>query len=112
METHLTLTDSFSAAHRTHDGEPSREHGHNYRVRITTSDVRDYALGEDLDQVLVELHLRPLEEMLTGGLTTPPGIAAWICEQLLQRHPYITAVEVEESDRLSGGITREPRVLR
>lgn len=86
-------------------------HGHTFRVKAieqgTDSGVRD-DLGTDLSSIVGELDMRPLGDMLVGGSQTLEGIAAWIMERLLSRHPKLTTVEVWVGDDRVG-ILREIR---
>jgi len=106
----VTVEDTFDAAHTLPSHGPWK-HGHGYRVAVTVNDVDTFSLPEALHDIVGELHLRDLDEMLTGSkeqsnLTT---IAAWIMERLTLRFQRISRVEVWENEKTHGGVTRELR---
>lgn len=102
---------TFGSTHRD-PAEGPHLHGHTFHVSATEtgSDIGD-ELGADLRMVVAELHLRSLDDMLVGGSQTLDGIAAWLMERLLLRHPGLSIVEVWVGDRpdVRIGVRRETR---
>jgi hypothetical protein len=97
----LSVSATFASTHRD-EREGPHLHGHTYRV--TAVELANDAgvkldLVTDLDDVLAELHLHDLDEMLYGGSQTLDGIAAWVMERLLTRHPRLVRVEASTLDQ-------------
>lgn len=108
---YVTAKATFASTHL----EPSEGpylHGHTFSVWVTelgTIDTLPMTLGPDLRALVSELDHRHLADMLTGGSQTLDGIATWIMERLLGRHPRIVRVEVEAEDGVRAGVMREVR---
>ena len=104
---------TFGSTHRLSTEGPHL-HGHTFHVSATEtaldSDMGDDLPG-DLRAIVGELHLRSLDDMLIGGNQTLDGIAAWLMERLLVRHPGLSIVEVWTADRpdFRVGVRREVR---
>jgi len=102
---------SFASAHRDPEEGP-HPHGHTFHVRATEQGT-DGGVGAeilgDLRSIVGELHLHDLGDMLYGGSQTLTGLAAWIMERLLSRHPRLTSVEVWTDEDYVVGISREIR---
>lgn len=115
----MTVMASFDAGHSIKAIEREfRNHGHNWTVSATITGEPDPATGwprgseklkPDLEALVAELHLRNLDEMLPGVVSSPIFLAASFLEKLALVHPKITAVEVECSDGTIGRVTRSPR---
>lgn len=109
----ITVSAHFASTHRE-PAEGPHLHGHTFKVSATElgndAGVRADTLL-DLEAVLSELHLHNLDEMLLGGSQTLDGIAAWVMERLLNRHPRLVRVEVSTADQpgVIVGVTREIR---
>jgi 6-pyruvoyl-tetrahydropterin synthase len=104
-----TAAGRFSASHRL-DEDP-RHHlqcGHSYEVllveevRFNESTHMPAATPEelqiDLAELLIELDGKHLNDQLVGTPPTLAGIAGWIMERSLMRHPNLVACEVQELD--------------
>ena len=110
---HVTATASFASTHRD-EAESPYIHGHTFWVAVTelgTDELTRKGLDEDLLQVVIELHLHSLDDMLVGGSQELGGIATWVQERLLMRHPRIVLTEIWVADRpeVRIGIRREIR---
>ncbi len=96
----ITVRGHFASTHRD-EREGPHLHGHSFTVEVTElgndAGVR-YDITDDLSAVLAELHRHNLDEMLVGGSQTLDGIASWVMERLLARHPRITKVELSMCD--------------
>ena len=109
MELLLTVESAFDAAHSSHRGEPSRAHGHHYRVSASTIEPGDWVLLDDLHLLTQEFDQRPVEDMLNGGRSDVCSMAANFLERLVMAHPGIVRVEVWESDSIHGSAARTKR---
>lgn len=110
---HVTASVTFASTHRLESEGPHR-HGHTFHVEATelgTEGGVRYDLHPDLASIVFELDLHDLDDMLVGGSQSLDGIAAWIMERLLLRHPRLTTVEVWTADHpeVRIGVTREIR---
>jgi hypothetical protein len=101
----------FAAGTDRHAGLPAHPHGHTYRLRVTWAGD-DATLPDDLAAVSGELDLRRLEEMMNGGSSDLPGIAAYILERLVLAHQSITEIEVTEDPGFRNATARLVRPLR
>jgi 6-pyruvoyl-tetrahydropterin synthase len=99
---------SFDATHND-PLETQHLHGHRFEVEVSEQTEVTSKLREHLAEVCRELHLRSLDEMLTGGSQTGQGIASWILERLLINHPKITRIELWWEPDFRYGVTRDIR---
>lgn len=110
----ISVTDRFASTHRDAAHGP-HIHGHTYVV--TAHELGNDAgvhreIQDDLKAILDELDMHNLDEMLIGGAQTADGIAAWIMERLLTRHPRLVKVDLVIADEpdVMVSVTREIRV--
>lgn len=96
----ISASATFASTHRD-EREGPHLHGHTFKVTATElgndAGVK-YELDPDLGAVLDELHLKSLDDMLTGGSQTLDGLAAWVMERLLSRHPRLVRVDIATFD--------------
>jgi hypothetical protein len=109
----ISATATFASTHQD-EREGPHLHGHTFNVTVLElgSDAGvKYELQPDLESVLSELHLKPLDVMLTGGSQTLDGIGSWVMERLLGRHPRLVRVDTSTCDQPGAvvGVTREIR---
>ena len=116
MQYLTTIERTFSAFHQI-PGHPtcSYVHGHRWTVSVTVSGHYEARVGLSVDvpqlttefeAIMAELHLKPLNEMLPGVITTPHGLASWIMERLLLNWS-VTRVSVSDEPGISAMVVRE-----
>lgn len=101
----------FSASHSyglSHTKADTRQHGHDFRVRVEAKGSESEELNAALREITTEFMGRTLEEMMPGAATDATGIAAWIMERLSLTFPLVFRVEIECAGH-HGYVTREPR---
>lgn len=109
----ISVTARFASTHRDPSHGPHL-HGHTYTVSATElgndAGVHDDLLL-DLEAILAELHFHSLDDMLIGGSQALDGIAAWVMERLLTRHPRLVRVDLSTADQpdITVSVTREIR---
>lgn len=107
----ISASSTFDSTHRD-EREGLHLHGHTYRVTVTelgTDAGVKYDLHPDLRAVLDELDRKSLDDMLTGGSQTLDGIASWVMERLLGRHPRLVRVDISFDPDIVVSVTREIR---
>lgn len=105
----IRVSASFDATHED-ESESKYLHGHHYSVSVIEQLRGEMCqtLENDLNSLILQLHLRKLSDMLYGGSQSLVGIAAWVMERLLGEHSTIVEVEVSTGTR-SGIVKREIR---
>ena len=115
---YLSVTDSFSAAHRLngYEGPCSNMHGHNFKVRICVRTENQDKIGMSIDfsflkkilsQIVKELDHCCLNEVeaLKGKNPTSENLAIYIYESMAKalqdKSVSIYEVEICESERSS-----------
>lgn len=109
MDAFVTFTAHFAAGHRIHRGIAHREHGHDWKVAVSSIDTHDWDLEDDLRNLVLPFHLERIEDLLVGGEASMEGIARWLMERLILAHPKVVRIEVWESPDASTVVTREIR---
>ena len=84
-----------------------RSHGHHFTVTAEKI-VAGEDLEADLQSIVVEWQDRSVNEMLHVTTVSLEGMAAWVNERLLLRHPTLVRVEVSDG-RAVGIVRQEPR---
>jgi 6-pyruvoyltetrahydropterin/6-carboxytetrahydropterin synthase len=120
----ISTEETFSAAHLIagYEGDCSKLHGHNWRVRATVRAMKSSALGLTFDfrklRTLLKEILGTLDHTMLNDLApfknlnpTAETIAEWCHGELARRIDEpgvsVTRVEVWESDRSCAAYTKE-----
>lgn len=124
MPFEISTDETFSAAHMIagYEGDCSKLHGHNWRVRVTVRAEKSPATGLTFDfrklRTLLKEILGTLDHTVLNDLApfkdvnpTAETIAEWCYGELARRIDQpgasVSRVEVWESDRSCAAFTRE-----
>jgi hypothetical protein len=102
------VVDGFDATHFDPE-ESAHLHGHHFAVEAVEQSQVDTGLQGDLAVICRELDRHRLDEMLVGGAQDGPGLASWIMERLLTKHPRVISVEVSFLPGRWDGVSRTVR---